>query len=484
LTSNSEQNDGIGKILRGTAWLTVTSILSKILLLFFFVYLSNALGKEKLGRFAFLLDSAYLFFIATDMGLGFLLVLKLSRTPRESEFHVSHFLGLRLGMMIPFILFYGGFLYFYGQGADWRMAQALAVSYFALHCVWDLFRSIIRGWERMDLEAFSTLAERLAFMGGGVLILLAGFRLTGMMVAAQISILLSFGLIVYWVLKRGIRIRPRWDFASWPALLRETLPFGLGALCIVALYREDTLMLNWLVGDEETGRYHAAFRLMEGGLLIPQAISLAAYPTFSRLFHQGQSIQPAAEKLLRWLLVFGFPLAVGGALVSPQIIGFFEKEYADSAPVLQWLLLALPALYLNYLAGTVLRSIDLQIRNLHAALVALVTNFGLNLLLIPRLGAVGAAVATISTQVVYFLVMYYFIRLNTGGFRLRTYLPQLVVVTAVMAALVYPVREMSLAVSVPIGIIIFTAGSWLLGLMKIQDFRQLIDLVKKKEHAL
>ena len=483
-SDHPNSREPIVKILRGSVWLTATSMISKIFFLIFYIFLANRLEPAKLGRYEFLLGSAFIFFVATDLGLGFLLVQKISRRREQTGKLLAEFLGLRLMMLIPFTLFYILFFFFYGRyvkSIAWDWAQTLAVSYFVLHVVWDLFRSVLRGWERMDLEALSTLAERLLYMILGTLILLLGYRLTGMMFVAQLTIAFSFGLILYWIFKAGIRIQIRFRPDRWPTLLRETLPFGLGALCIVALYREDTLMLNWLKGDKETGLYSPAFRLMEGTLLIPQAVALAAYPTFSRIFHEGNHpVRLLAEKLQRWLLLFCLPLMVGGILLAPKVIELFSPKYLTSTPVLRILLLALPALYLNYLVGTLLRSIDRQSLNLISALFALITNFVLNLILIPRMGAEGAAIATVATQVVYCALLYYFLRRTLGGLRLHSYIFLLLVCSLVFAGILYPFRTFGLYFSVPLGVILFIGIAGLFRLIHRRDIEEFLDFIRAK----
>jgi len=478
--SPSSESGSIGKILRGSAWLTATSSLSKVLLLFFFIFLANRLGTEGLGRFVFLLDSALVLFVFTDLGLGYLLVQKISRGRQETQPLMARFLGLRFAMLLPATVLYVFFLIAHGwlRGSPWGVGGALAVTYFLLITVWDIFRSVVRGWERMDWEAICGLFERLLFMGVGTAVLVAGYRLKAMLLVAQGSIFCSFLLLLIWFYRNRFPIRVSFDSSRWSQLLRESLPFGLGALCIIVLYREDTLMLSWLAGDEATGIYGAAFRLMEGTLLLPQAVALAAYPTLSRIFHEGQDVRASAEKLQRWLLIFCLPLMVGGIILTPKLFSFFDTGFGSSIVVLQLLLLALPALYLNYLVGTILRSVDRQALNLKSSAVALVANFLLNLLLIPSFKEVGAAVATITTQFLYFALMYYYLRKTAGGLRLKSYLPQLIVSSAVMGIAVYLVRDLSLLVSIPVGVLCFVVLSFAVGLVKREDVMEFPDFFR------
>jgi O-antigen/teichoic acid export membrane protein len=455
-------------------------MLSKVLLIFFFIYLSNKMGPARLGRFGFLLDSAFIFLVAFDLGLGFLMVQKISRKREETSEILSQFLGLRMVMLLPALALYLVFLLMTQQwtGSPWSAAEYLALSYLGFLLIWDIFRSVIRGWERMDLEALSSLLERLAYMGGGTLLLYLGYRLTGMMLMVQLSILISLALILFWIIRGGVPLMARFKPAAWPGLLRETLPFGLGALCIVALYKEDTVMIKWLRDDQETGLYIAAFRLMEGTLLLPQAVSMAAYPTLSRIFHEGEAVAPLLRRLQRWLLILCLPVMTGGIILTPAIMDFFTAEYGESIPVLRMVLLALPALYLNYLIGTGLRSVDRQPANLKSAAIALVLNFLLNLILIPGLGAMGAALATVLTQFAYFALMYWFLRRSAGPLHLRSYAGQLLFCSAAMGALVYLLRQSSLLISVPTGAVVFLGLAFLIRLIRREDLTQLRSLFR------
>jgi O-antigen/teichoic acid export membrane protein len=217
---------------------------------------------------------------------------------------------------------------------------------------------------------------------------------------------------------------------------------------------------------------------MEGALLVPQAVAMAAYPTFSRIFHEGHAVRSQAEKLQRWLLIFCLPLMAGGILLAPRIIALFNEEYLPSIRVLQLLLVALPALYLNYLVGTLLRSVDRQPLNLYSAALAVVLNFGMNLLFIPPLGAPGAAIATALTQFAYFGFMYFFLRGAIGSLCLRAYLLKLCLCTVVMAGAIYPVQSAPLYGSIPLGAGVFLGIALLTGLVRREETREFLGFLR------
>jgi O-antigen/teichoic acid export membrane protein len=124
-----------------------------------------------------------------------------------------------------------------------------------------------------------------------------------------------------------------------------------------------------------------------------------------------------------WMAVISFPIfAVTFSLAQPLTVLLFTESYAASAPMLA-------LLSLGYYFNTALGFNGLTIRvfgkmryiliiNTLAALV----NLGMNLLLIPRYGAMGAAIGTSGTMIAHNIFKQIGLRLATGiGFFERHY---------------------------------------------------------------
>ncbi|MFT4171209.1 MAG: lipopolysaccharide biosynthesis protein [Rhodocyclaceae bacterium] len=197
--------------------------------------------------------------------------------------------------------------------------------------------------------------------------------------------------------------RAAWRDAWRPALLRQIAPYAVpfaGTLFLGAILAwADRLILGALAPAAQTGGYGAASDLvLQGLVLISSAFFLAWYPRMVIAAEQGrrQELESLYQRYAVLALALLLPVALGYALVRHNLVAvLLGQAYSDvSVRVMPWL--ALSAL----LAGvrTYLLEIPLHIGNrmrLHLRNVAAcaVTSVVLNLLLVPRYGAVGAAMA-------------------------------------------------------------------------------------------
>jgi O-antigen/teichoic acid export membrane protein len=81
--------------------------------------------------------------------------------------------------------------------------------------------------------------------------------------------------------------------------------------------------------------------------------------------------------------------------VIPLVWG---SRYVEAVPVLRILYLAVPILYLQTVVLFIAGSLHLEGTALKAILAALASNVALNLVAIPRWGALGAAATTLATE--------------------------------------------------------------------------------------
>jgi O-antigen/teichoic acid export membrane protein len=107
--------------------------------------------------------------------------------------------------------------------------------------------------------------------------------------------------------------------------------------------------------------------------------------------------------------VFAVPVGVAGTFLAEPIINFlFGPLYKNSVPALQ--ILSWSAV-LVMLRGTYRQSLNAagkQHLDLRCAGTAIAVNLGLNLLLIPRFGIIGAATSTLIAEMIWLTLASYF----------------------------------------------------------------------------
>ena len=250
---------------------------------------------------------------------------------------------------------------------------------------------------------------------------LATSLLTIVAIAAQAP-LLVFGslqtiqaIVRAWLLARvagaGSSIRQLFSLTSINqlaarALLDRGLPLLLAGLSVSLYMKSDQVMLQWLKGPGEVGQYSAAVRLAEVLYFMPVLLSQTYLPRVASA-ESKQFNQPSLEELYRYTWLLGMALTVITTLILPLCVPLlFGPQYSQAC---RSVMMLGPASFA--VAAGCSTSVWLQLRNLEwiASLrtaVGAVCNVGLNLFLIPRHGAVGAALATtISYFVATFAVM-------------------------------------------------------------------------------
>lgn len=185
----------------------------------------------------------------------------------------------------------------------------------------------------------------------------------------------------------------RFETRHW---LKESLPFvAVGGLSVLIL-QCDTLMIGAILGARETGLYQPATRV---ALLVSIALTIVNQPLgpiISRHFVEGRkdALQVLLDRVSVVVSLFAIALTAMLLLFGGEVLGLFGEEFRAAQPALSILAVGQCANALLGPCGQLLVMMGRQ--RLMAALlaVAAVVNVALNLLLIPRYGIEGAAMAT------------------------------------------------------------------------------------------
>ena len=212
-----------------------------------------------------------------------------------------------------------------------------------------------------------------------------------------------------------------WPFFRHGALripgLGSVLRFGLlatlNSVFTVIFYRSDILVLTYLKGYAAAGSFRVAHTLADVPMLIQPVVSLPLMPILAEQIRAGRGADLARFRQLvtSAVVVLLGPLLVGGLLYArPLVTGFFGARYGDSVPAFA-LLLVSSAIQIGIVAHAYVFYLDGRLALLCwiGGVEALVNVAG-NLLLIPRYGITGAAVASLATLVVgsaILLVLFY-----------------------------------------------------------------------------
>lgn len=184
-------------------------------------------------------------------------------------------------------------------------------------------------------------------------------------------------------------------------LLGATMPFTAAFVALTLYYKIDVLLLERWRGMEAVGLYTAAYRFVDVFHALVLAGVGAVYPRLSRQAAHGEGRFRAPRRVGEFVLLAAVPAAASLLFVRGPLVGaLYGEAYEGSIAVLSVLALVLPALAFNLYAGYLLaaRGRMRVMATLYAGGVVL--NLGANAVLIPALGARGAALAMLVSEMV------------------------------------------------------------------------------------
>jgi O-antigen/teichoic acid export membrane protein len=391
--------------------LTVSEIISKIIQLIIFVFLARALGKDDFGILSFGFAFAFLIVIIADFGLSTLLIREISRNKKLAAKYLSNALMVKILLSIITIIFAYFFLNLMDYSNEIKTVAYIMLSFTILQSFTDLNYSIFRSFEKMHYDAFLKVLRVLILIILIFYTINKGFGLVAASLSFPITEAIIFIIASSIVYRRFVKINFKFDYNFSKILIKRSSLFCFSLVFSGLFMYIDSIMLSKIRSTTEVGIYSAAANIMIALIFIPMMYGNAIYPVISRFFvNSKKSLKFAYERSFKYMFIIGLPISAGIYILSDKIISIlYGSQYAASATVLSILAWYLFLRFLNVISGFTLSSINRQGSRVFSQGTAALTNIILNLILIPIYGFIGAAIATVITEIVFFFTYTSFI---------------------------------------------------------------------------
>ena len=369
-------------------------------MLFFTIVIARILGTKAFGLYSYVFTYAGVFGIFYDFGLDVTLTKKVAVDKGETNI-IGQLLFLKsitCGFTFLFYFLLGylilrislSLLILAGLGV-------LAASFISFGCAY------FRGIERLDYEALFGILQKFIFIPLAILTAIK-LEVEGIFASLTSTNLLILMMIYVFLRKRevNINIKPYNFSETFDIFRKEALPLFFIALFTFLYFRIDMLMLKWFKGEAVVGIYAASYRLMEGFTLFPSALMAALFPRLA--YYASVDKNNFITYFLKGLILLS---ALGALLLLLSL--FFGKEfilllygsaYKASCPLFLWLMVALFLIYPNFILTQSIIALNQQRVYALTSFIAFIANIALNLLLIPKYSATGAAISTIFTELI------------------------------------------------------------------------------------
>jgi len=362
-----------------------------------FIIISRVSGPELLGTYALPFAWLTLFQGVSSFGIPEFLMREVGGHGRDAAGQVVHamLLGLGSGFMAICLMLAAVRL----LGYSTYLVQVITIASLALIPAFlnTACRSVFLALRKMHLTFLALLAEVTIMMSASLYLLLSGYGAIALMITLVAAKVTSASIALTLLYRQVLPVRPPFNPGFLVRTARTVFTFGIGSMLGMVTMRINTIMVSAWVDIATVGHFAAATKIMEIGLIIPNLFAQLLMTRIAYSFNTQGSRDPNR---------FGAWYQVLFALVVPTCVGVFvfagpilESLFGTGFGKALWILRIL-MIYLLIESADAEMSVILQAAHRQRADVRRLafnplTNIVLNLVLLPVLGTIGAAIGRV-----------------------------------------------------------------------------------------
>jgi len=374
------------------------------------VAVQNRVGAEAYGLYFAIFNFTYLFNVVLDMGITNFNSRNIARHSHLLSKHLPGIIILKflLGVIYLLVTFAVAAIIGYDT-LHFKLLFWMAINQF-LNALILYLRSNVSALMMFKTDSVLSVLDRLVMIVlCGILlwtdVLKTPFKIEYFVYSQTVAYVIAALTALAVVLSRTKMQRLHWDRAFFIMILRKSFPFALLYLLMSFYNRIDSVMIERLLPTEsatfEAGIYASAFRLLDALVMIAYLFSVILLPLFSKMLKEKEELGGIVRSAFSLLFFFSVT-AVTLLLIfkNPVLNLLYDSHIEESAAVFTFLIPAIIPISMTYIFGTLLTANgNMRLLNLTAC-IGIVVNLAVNFVLIPRMQARGAAIASLGTQTV------------------------------------------------------------------------------------
>lgn len=381
-------------------------VISRLLAFAAIIYVARILGADNYGVIAFAVGINLYFSRIADFAIEWIGAREIARNQQSFEKLAAAIMGVRL--TFSFIIATVSIL------LTWLFLPDPERYVLILYLVSMIPIAANTKWIHMGLEDAKPVGlSRIIGEALGLAVILflltpaAELWVPPVALVASESIMAAYLIIT--LRQRGYRLNLSLDMAVALPIFKSALPVLINLMLGLLIYNSDLIFLRMFRDSEHVGYYAAAYMLISFINNLGLSYGMSLLPALTRLGTGTDGEKVLYHTALAHIYAACLPLSVGGYLLADAIIlQGFGDGYSGSALILQVLIWTIPMSMIRNVPWAALIARGRQDLLMKAILYAALANIILNILLIPMYGMLGAAAATIATEIVagYFMHSY------------------------------------------------------------------------------
>jgi O-antigen/teichoic acid export membrane protein len=470
---------------RNAGAIALAQIVSKGTLFVWQIILIPLLGLTAYGVYG---TVAALFLVAATVaafGIGTIVTRDVARQPTAAGRYLTATLFLQTLFSLLAYVGMNAAAWLLGYETDVRAYVAIAALSLFIDQLGSIFYDQLLARERMVTISLVDILMIVGRVALTALLLWAGWGLLGVYIATLSGGILRALLLGAALWRSGVRPTFPLDRMVARGLLRDGTPVALGTVVGQAYSQMDRLLTATLISVEAVGHLSVPLLILTGMTeLLSSTVLIAVFPLMSRVYSPDEAtatFRKLVEKLAFFTLLVTLPVTLCVSLFAHALPQVFGADYIESVPVLRALAwYGLLAMVANVYALALLVQ-NRQSSSLFIRGGGLLLHLALLLALLPRIGIVGAPLASLLSQALVLAALVWLFRrgAQVNAAPAATQLARLLVAGALAAAVMLTLGGVHVLVGAAAGLGVYAGAVLALGVLGADDWALIRGLKRK-----
>jgi O-antigen/teichoic acid export membrane protein len=436
--------------------LALSRIVSGVILFFVYIRLVTYLGPSEWGKFSLVVAYYMIFSLLADLGIARFVIKKVSEDKGLASLYLGNFLAAQTLLSLAVLLVFVILPRFFGYDPEIKTAMGIAGLGLFLYSLSIPFSAIVQAWQKIHLVAAVNFVNAL---------LHAAWIIAAILFQKQLIFVFGFYILIgiadvalYWFLTRKLAL-PSFQIQS--RLVKQMLIFGIPFAFIsgfeMLISKIDVVIQKFFLPFFQIGFYTAAYRFLDFLTFIPAVVAISLFPYISeQKDFQDREVTHNLNRLVRYSVVLGLPLGVGGTLLAKGIITtLFDINYLGAVQPFQILIWS-TVLTILYAVPNVIILVKKTAAAVFTLGLATALNIIGNWLLVPKYGILASAWLTVISYLAVG-VIYFLLARKIASFSFFRFFPWPVIASVVMGLLIWQARSLNVILGILLGAGVYLA---------------------------
>lgn len=404
------RDPSVQKHTKNLGWMFFAKIASMVIAFLATAYIARSLGPRNYGELSYAISFVGLFSFLSSLGVEQILYRDTIQYPEKRNLYLGSAISIKIIASIATgLLCFGTALVVSPKDVSLFLIGLLSLTY-----VCSSFSLLSMEFQAEAKSKYPSLFSVAVVIILNLLKIVVIFYDKGVIYLAGIILLepiLYSCMYMYLRSKHYGSLRNlRFDKNIALQLLKDSYPLIFASAFFMIYARIDQVMIKNMMSAEYVGLYDAAVRMSEISYFIPNIIVAALFPAVINAKKISEIVYfKRIKKLLITLLLVSTGIALLTTLLSTYLtLIIFGSKFLATVPILKIYVWSNIGTALNMFIQQVLISENLTKNVSLTIFLGMITNVLLNILLIPRLGMSGAAIASLISYMIPFVSLYMF----------------------------------------------------------------------------